>query len=126
MRHSLIFLLLATAGLFSAQKSAGEDARTEIIKSALARDRGDITTMEPSPRDGGGVYVGYSTGTLLHCQDDSSCIELKGTPNVEVRNLAISRRGNQDIIWIAYPLGGFYRCEDHQCRKFEWDSVLPK
>ena len=125
MRPVIVFLFFATAGFLLAQKAASEDSRTEIIKNALARDRGDINIMEPSPQDGGGVYVGYSTGTLLHCRGDSSCTELKGTPNVAVTDVAVSRRGNRDIIWIAYPLGGFYQCVDYQCNKFEWDSVPP-
>ena len=126
MRHVLILLFISAAGLAQAQQPASESARTEIIKSALARDRGEISVMEPSTRDGGGVYVGYSTGTLLHCRGDATCTEFKGTPNVAVRDIAVSHRGDRDILWIAYPLGGFYQCLSYQCSRFEWDSEPPQ
>jgi len=117
----LILITVAASTAVLAQEPQGGNSRAEILKNALARNRGDISVMEPSSKEGGGVYIGYSSGALLHCHGEQHCNEFKGTSNVAVIDIAVTRRGGRDIVWVAYPLGAFYRCVDYRCQRFEWD-----
>lgn len=130
MRHiTLALLLWAVAAAAAAQdradiiaaELADQDSRDALIKSALARDRGEITAMEATGREGQGVVIGYGTGTVLNCYGDSHCTEFSGTPNVAVSRIAVSHDGDGEIYWVAYPHGIIYRCSGRQCRQFLWE-----
>jgi hypothetical protein len=67
MRYALVFPILAVIsantlaqGSPAAAAPASKSSRDAVIRSALARDNGDITAMEAAQRDGGGVFIGYS------------------------------------------------------------------
>jgi len=134
MRLARFFCLVAVAGSSafgqgqgSLSAPANEDSREALIKRSLARDRGEITVMEASSRDGGGVIIGYSSGAILNCYGNESCREFEGTPSSTitgaVREIVISRRGDQEIIWAAYPHGVFYQCIHGACREFTWSGT---
>lgn len=93
--------------------------RAAAIKNALARERGDITAMEASSIAGGGVFVGYSSGMVVNCRGDGTCREYSGLPtgpvSGEVRDISISRNGDQQIVWVAHPHGVLFRCENYRC-----------
>ena len=86
----------------------------------VARDRGEITAIEPLSKEGGGVIIGYSSGALLNCYGDQSCQEFAGTPNTAVEHIAISNRGASEIIWVTYRQGALYQCANYHCKKFKW------
>jgi hypothetical protein len=98
----------------------GKSNRDELIKSALAREKGEIILMEPSSRDGG-VIIGYSSGALVGCSGDADCRKFEGTPGGAVTgavtDIAVSVREGQEIIWAAYPHGVIYRCVNYACRE---------
>ena len=96
-----------------------------VIKRALAGDRGEIAVMEPSSIDGKGVIIGYSSGAVVQCYADNNCRAFDGTPASTlvggVTAIAVSRRGNGEEVWVAYQHGILYRCADYFCRE-----VLPE
>lgn len=100
----------------------GKASRDALIRSELARDKGEITALEPSGLDGNGVYLGYSSGALVHCYGDDSCRDFAGTPGGAVTGavsgIAVSSGAGKDIVWVAYPHGIIYRCSNHTCREF--------
>jgi len=120
------FCTLALAASADDRETAGEPSRAALIKSALTRDRGDITAMEPATEAGRGIYLGYSSGAVLNCFGDNLCREFDGTPGNAVagavRDLAVTRRDGRDILWAAYPHGIIYRCSDYVCREFNWNG----
>jgi hypothetical protein len=129
MRYIFVFSIVALIQLNAsiAVGQAGDAAgstvsREELIKSALASDWGEITAMEASARDGAGVFVGYSSGSVLNCRGDNQCRAFTGTPasalTGAVRTLAVSRRGEQEIVWVGYPHGVVYQCSNFNCREF--------
>ena len=107
----------------SVKGATGAPTREALLKAAVARDRGEITAMEPSSREGGGVIIGHSSGAVLNCYGDDHCREFFGTPNTVVEHIAVSRRGASEIVWVSYPQGALYRCSGNQCEKFLWDGV---
>jgi hypothetical protein len=130
MRHVLLFLmLLASSTCAMAQDSPkttapdSKSSRDALIRSALARDHGEITAMEASPREGGGVFIGYSSGAVVNCQGKEFCRALDGTPSSAVtgavQGLSVSRSDSAEIVWVAYPHGVVYRCLDYVCREFD-------
>lgn len=132
MRNVLLFSIIvaATASAFaqdtpSANTSASKDARDAVIKSALARDRGEITAMEALNGDGKGVMLGYSSGAVVNCHGEGNCRAFDGTPSSAiigaVSGISVSSRGGQEVVWVAYPHGIIYRCADYVCREI----VLP-
>jgi hypothetical protein len=120
-------LLLALAPLAHAQTPGDESPaaqkldRDALIKRALAGERGEITTMEPSSSNGKGVIIGYSSGAVVHCHGDKDCRAFDGTPGSTlvggVTAIAVSQRDNREIVWVAYPHGVLYRCADYFCRE---------
>ncbi len=131
----LSFICLVLAYFIPALSAQGQDgpsqpssanSRQAVIKSSLARDRGEITAMEPSSLDGKGVFLGYSSGAVVNCYGDDTCQVMDGTPSSAVvggvRDIAVSRRGGEDIVWVAYPHGVFYRCARGFCREFRRDA----
>jgi hypothetical protein len=130
MRYALYFSIVAviSANTF-AQGSPGavppdsKSSRDALIRSALARDHGEITAMEASPREGGGVFIGYSSGAVVNCQGKKFCRAFDGTPSSAVtgavQGLSVSRSGSAEIVWVAYPHGVIYRCLDYVCREFD-------
>ena len=105
----------------SSQASASEaTSREALLKALVNRDRGEITAMEPSSGEAGGVIIGYSSGAVLHCYGDQQCMEFSGTSNTGVEQLAVSRRGEQEILWVSYPQGALYQCADFTCSRFNW------
>jgi hypothetical protein len=102
--------------------SAAARDRDALLKAAVARDRGEITALEPLSGDGGGVAVGYSSGSVLNCFGGQSCREFGGTPNTAVQTIAVSKRGGAEIIWVSYQYGALYQCLESRCTKFLWDG----
>ena len=102
---------------------AAKSSRDAAIRSALARDQGGITAMESALRDGGGVFIGYSSGAVVHCHGKESCRAYDGTPSSSltgaVQGLSVSRSGNAEVVWVAYPNGVVYRCIDYSCREID-------
>jgi hypothetical protein len=97
--------------------------RKALLKSAIARERGEISAMESSSEGGQGVIIGYSSGAVLNCYNNHSCKEFGGTPNAAVEHIAVTKRGKSEIIWVSYPQGSLYHCISNSCRKFRWDDV---
>lgn len=126
----LFVVALATTDVAQAQDEAsartealpGKGDRSALIRRALASDRGEITAMEPSATDGGGIIIGYSSGAVENCYGQGECRAFDGTPDGAlvggVRAIAVSRRDKRDIVWVAYPHGILYRCADYFCREF--------
>ena len=102
---------------------AAKSSRDAAIRSALARDHGEITAMESSLRDGGGVFIGYSSGAVVNCYGKQSCRAYDGTPSSAVtgavQGLSVSRSGGAEVVWVAYPHGVVYRCVDYFCREID-------
>jgi len=102
---------------------APNSSREALIRSALARDHGEITAMEPALRDGGGVFIGYSSGAVVNCRGEEGCRAFDGTPSSAVtgavQGLSLSRSSGAEIVWVAYPHGVIYRCVDDFCRQFD-------
>jgi hypothetical protein len=122
------FFLLASGGIVAIapdQVRAATEAPTReaLLKAAVARDRGEITAMEPSSREGGGVIIGHSSGAVLNCYRDRSCREFLGTPNTTVGHIAVSRQDDAEVVWVSYPQGALYRCIGNRCEKFLWDGL---
>lgn len=129
MRYTfLLFITLLFTGVSAAQDRESGTAvepltRDALLKRAVAQDRGDITAMESSSKHSGGVVIGHSSGTLFHCYGDDDCREFDGTPSQAVEDIAVSRRGDLEIFWVAYRHGVLYQCINYQCREFKgYDS----
>ena len=127
MRHSplwIITLLFFHAALAQDSRQTDADAsdREAFLKAAIARDRGDISALEPSSGEAQGVIVGYSSGAVLHCYGTQSCMEFGGTPHASVENIAVSGQAGAEVIWVSYPQGSLYKCSGATCRKFIWDG----
>ena len=105
MRYRVLPLLLLAGMTTALAQDTGEasttdaPSRKDLLKAAVARDRGDISAMEPSTGDGQGVLIGYSSGAVLNCYGDQSCKEFSGTPNTAVQHIAVARRGKSEVIW---------------------------
>ena len=125
MRHVFLIALIVASGATAVAQDRAVGSETEassratLLKKAVAQDRGDITAMEPSASDEGGVIVGYSSGVVLHCYRDQTCREFDGTPGVPVEHIAVSRTGGLAVSWVAYRHGVLYRCADYECRQFQ-------
>ncbi len=125
---AIMLVMLASAG---GAALGGDDDKTApsaaptreaLLKAAVARDRGDITAMEPASREGQGVIIGHSSGAVLNCYGDHICSEFLGTPNAPVEHIAVSLQGTAEVVWVSYPQGAIYRCMDKRCEKFLWDG----
>jgi hypothetical protein len=130
MRYAIAFSIVAVISANAlAQDSpaaaapSSKSSRDAVIRSALARDNGEITAMEAAQREGGGVFIGYSSGTVVNCFGNAGCRAFDGTPSSAVagavRDLSVSRSAGADIVWAAYPHGVVYRCSDYFCREFD-------
>jgi hypothetical protein len=128
MRRVLLSLTIAVLpSLSPAQETetfSGADlpSREARLKAAVARDRGEITALEPMPESVQGVIVGYSSGAVLHCHGEDRCTEYAGTPNAAVRHLAVAAGSASTVVWAAYPQGALYQCTGGRCEKFLWDT----
>jgi hypothetical protein len=125
---ALTFILFAFGVVALAQDreeavTVQSSSRAALLKEMVARDRGEITALEPSLKDGGGVIIGYSSGAVLNCFGSQSCRELEGTPSTVVEHLAVSRQGDSEIIWVTYRHGAVYQCVNNYCNKFYWDAA---
>ena len=123
IRVLLSIILVALCAVTFAQDHGESSATPSSNRKALLRDlaaqnRGDITAIEPSSKDDGGVIVGYSSGVVANCMIDQDCTVFDGTPNVSVEHIAVSKRGVYEIVWVTYRQGALYRCEDNSCIKF--------
>lgn len=96
--------------------TASSDRKT-LLRELVAQDRGEITAIEPSSKEDGGVIIGYSSGAVFNCKNDQGCREFNGTPNVSVEHIAVSKRGASEIIWVTYRQGALYQCVDNSCIK---------
>jgi hypothetical protein len=130
MRFAVLLSLLAVISANTvaqeppaAAAPAAKSSRDAVIRSALARDQGEITAMESAPRDGGGVFIGYSSGAVVHCHGKQSCRAYDGTPSSAVtgavQRLSVSSNGGAEVVWVAYPHGVVYRCVDYLCREID-------
>lgn len=124
---ALVIPALSAQGAGETPASSAANSRQALIKQSLARDHGEITAMEPSSVDGRGVILGYSSGSVVNCYGENSCQVMDGTPSSavvgEVSDIAVSRRGARDVIWVAYPHGVLYRCTDGFCREFRGEGI---
>jgi len=135
MRSFFVLLLLAAGTAASGQASgadtagttASEDSRKALIKSALGRERGAITAIEPSTRDEGGVILGYSSGAVIYCHGENRCRPFEQTPDAAVSTpvtaIAVSGRGSAEVAWVAYPNAVLYQCSNFICRQFDVPGV---
>lgn len=129
MRHAvLLFILIASNTVALAQdretpSTMDPISRETFLRGMVTRDRGEITAMEPSSREGGSVVIGYSSGAVLNCYGKESCKEFGGTPKLAVEHLAVSNPGDSEIIWVTYRHGAVYQCATMICRKFNWDRA---
>ena len=129
MERTLLLFLGLTLGHHtlaadtSSLDTAGTSNRDALLKAAVARDRGEITAMEPSSQASGGVIIGYSSGAVLNCYGDHSCREFGGTPSAAVERIAVTRQAQSEVVWVSYPHGSLYRCMRKECNKFLWDGV---
>tara|TARA_R110001592_G_scaffold363248_5_gene682275 strand:+ start:11562 stop:11960 length:399 start_codon:yes stop_codon:yes gene_type:complete len=132
MHYALLFSILAVISANTCAQNAPASAtsvtknsRDAVIRSALARDHGEITAMEAARMDGGGIYIGYSSGAVAHCRDEGGCITLDGTPSGAISgaalNIRVSRSGGAEVAWVAYPHGVLYRCGGDLCSEFDHD-----
>jgi len=132
MGYALFFSILAgfASNAFAqeppdAVEATSKSSRDAVIKRALARDHGEITATEAAHSDGGGVFIGYSSGAVVRCQSHAGCRALGGTPSSAVTgavlDISVSHSGGTDIAWVAYPHGVVYRCVDALCREFDHD-----
>ena len=123
IRSVLSIILIALCAVTFAQDQ-GESSpnpssnRKTLLRDLVAQDRGEITAIEPSSKDDGGVIIGYSSGVVLNCKSDQDCREFDGTPSVSVEHIAVSKRGAYEIVWVTYRQGALYQCEDNSCIKF--------
>jgi len=128
MRYSVLsFIILAYTTAAFAQDHVEETTtetanRKALLKAAVARNRGEISAMEPLNGEGQGVVIGFSSGAVLNCYGSQSCKEFSGTPNATVEHLAISKQGKSEVIWASYPQGALYQCMNNTCKKFLWDG----
>jgi hypothetical protein len=83
----------------------------------IPHDRGEITAIEPSSREDGGAIIGYSSGMVLSCNSSQDCRDFDGTPSVSVEQIAVSKHGESQIIWITYRQGALYHCVNSSCNK---------
>lgn len=123
----MLFILSSAGGTALAgdnAKAAPTEAPTReaLLKAAVARDRGDVTAMEPASREGQGVIIGHSSGAVLNCYGNHICSEFLGTPNAAVEHIAVSLQDSAEVIWVSYPQGAIYRCINNRCEKFLWDG----
>lgn len=124
MRRTLLsFIIIASSAVALAQDrdqvaSAEPSSREMLLKGMVMRERGEITTIEPSSINAGGVVIGYSSGAVLNCYGDESCKEFGGTPPMPVEHIAVSSSGASEIIWVTYRHGALYQCTAMICRKF--------
>ena len=88
MRYAVLLSILAVISANTAAQEppaaaapAAKSSRDAVIRSALARDHGEITAMEAALRDGGGLFIGYSSGAVVHCYGKESCRAFDGTPS---------------------------------------------
>ena len=127
MRHNVLLLLFFFCCSPALAQNDVEGGATEasdrkaLLKAAVARDRGEISALEPDSSQRGGVVVGYSSGAVLHCYGNQGCKEFSGTPNAPVEHIAVSSREKLEIFWVSYPQGALYQCVDNTCTKFIWD-----
>jgi len=98
--------------------------RKALLKAAVARDRGEITALEPLTGTAQGVVVGYSSGAVMNCYGENICKEYGGTPNIAVEHIGVSTRGALNVVWVSYPRGVLYQCIKTLCKRFIWSTVL--
>lgn len=129
MHRVAFFFIFLTAMTCVFAQDAGDASAAEAssrksrLKNMVAQDRGEITAIEASSIEGGGVFIGYQSGTVMNCHADQSCTEFGGTPAAPVERLAVSRRGGVEIIWVTFRQGALYQCASNQCKKFNRDGL---
>lgn len=124
---SFLFLVFTISAFAQDQSGAIKDesqSRAMLLKKMVAQDRGEITAMEPSTKEDGGVVIGYASGAVVTCDSDMRCREFGDTPSVPVEQLTVSKNGASEIIWVTYRYGALYQCVNSQCGKFMQHDAL--
>lgn len=122
LRRVLVcFLMLVPASFATAElqdkEVSPDDRRRARIQELVRQEKGEVTAMEASARDDGSVFVGFASGSVVHCPATGACDEFAGTPNVAVQHIAVARDGASQVVWVAYRQGALYRCRDRDCEK---------
>lgn len=124
IRNVLLVALVGMPGvLIHAEPQVADDtresARQARIRELARQEKGEVTAIEASALNDGSAIVGFSSGSVLHCAANAGCEEFSGTPNVPVRQIAASREGASQLVWVAYRQGALYRCRDRSCEKLD-------
>jgi hypothetical protein len=125
--HFRSFFFAFTVAAFA--QDQGESSTTEppnrkaLLKELVVQDRGEVTAIESSSKEDGSVVIGYVSGTVLICYGNQGCKEFGGTPSAPVEQIAVSKSGASEIIWVTYRQGALYRCANNQCSKFIWHDA---
>lgn len=123
-----LFLLAFTVAAFALDEIASNTAepsnRKALLRELVGQDHGEITAIEPSSKENGSVVIGYTSGTVLFCHGNRGCRKFSGTPNASVEQIAVSRNGASEVIWVTYAQGALYQCAKTLCKKFIWSESL--
>ena len=91
--------------------------REAMLRDLVAQNSGEITAIEPSSKQDGGVIVGFSSGAVFSCSRSKDCHKFGNTPSVSVENLAVSKQGTTEVVWVTYRQGALYQCTERRCQK---------
>ncbi|MEH6569013.1 MAG: hypothetical protein V7709_08065 [Halioglobus sp.] len=122
----LVFCFLAVGAFAQDQNdatTAESQRRKALLKEFVVQDRGEVTAIEPSSKNDGSVVIGYASGAVLICYDNQNCKEFGSTPNTPVQQIAVSKNGESEIIWVTYRQGAIYRCASDLCTKNLWNNA---
>lgn len=122
----LVFCFLAVSAFAQDQSdstTSESQRRKALLKEFVVQDRGEVTVIEPTSKADGGVVIGYSSGTVLICYDNQNCKEFGSTPNAPVEQIAVSKSGESEVIWVTYRQGAVYRCATDLCTKNLWSNA---
>lgn len=114
--YSLVLVSSTAAALAQPQPDPAA-ARKALLREWVSQDSGEITALEPSVAQAGGVVVGYSSGAVSRCDADRRCLEYSGTPDVAVERIAVSALDASDVVWVGYRQGALYQCTGAVCTR---------
>ena len=118
IRTFLLSILIAVSSVsFSQDRETTSSEREALLKKLVAQNSGEITAIEPSSMQDGSVIVGFSSGTVLICSRTQDCQQFANTPSVAVEQLAVSKQGTTEVVWVTYRQGALYQCTQMRCEK---------